>query len=301
MKAELGSVNPYIVTPGEWTDAEIDAHANMLVSAKMLNNGHICASPQVVVTCKNWPLREKFLSRVRDVLKTYPGTRPYYPNCERQYSSQLTALAKEKKKEESELVVKTPQLFENQQFPIFVTDIDAASYACREEAFTPVLTELPLDTKSTASDFLPEAVKFINSGGLWGSLSGTLIVDDRTSRDEAKVVDKAIDDLEIGGLGVNYWGGAITVFPQGTWGAYPKHKPEDIQSGVGYIGNTFCFTRPVKTVLRAPFTYPGQFRVPSTPAEQFTSLTTSRRMSAFITSNTGWNLFKFVAGVVSGL
>jgi len=295
-KAELGSVNPYIIVPGAWTDAELEAQAHVLACAKMFNNGHICASPQVVVTCKNWPLRDRFLKRVKELLATYPGTRPYYPNCNISYEKHLKTLAEETKKKPSDLIVKNPKVFEDQQYPIVATDITPESFACQDEAFTLVLTELPLDTKAEASDFLPTAVKFVNER-LWGSLSGTLIVDNKTLTSESKVVEKAIDDLEIGGLGVNYWGSVITLFPQGTWGAYPKHTPEDIQSGTGYIGNAFCLSNPVKTVLRAPFTYPGQFKVPVDGGKQ---LALNQKVSSYLTTNSGWNLFRLATYSLTG-
>lgn len=36
-----------IKVPGEWTDAEIAHHTELLVAAKLANSGHVCASPQV--------------------------------------------------------------------------------------------------------------------------------------------------------------------------------------------------------------------------------------------------------------
>lgn len=50
--AELGCVSPYIICPGKWSEKELDIHAHQLVACKMFNNGHICASPQVVITAK---------------------------------------------------------------------------------------------------------------------------------------------------------------------------------------------------------------------------------------------------------
>ncbi len=37
------------------------------------------------------------------------------------------------------------------------------------------------------------------------------------------------------------------------WGAFPGHTPDDIQSGTGVVHNTLMFSRPQKTVVRAPF------------------------------------------------
>jgi hypothetical protein len=45
-----------------------------------------------------------------------------------------------------------------------------------------------------------------------------------------------------------------------TWGAYPGHTPEDIQSGTGVVHNTWLFDHPEKSVVSAPF------RIRPTPA-----------------------------------
>jgi hypothetical protein len=42
---------------------------------------------------------------------------------------------------------------------------------------------------------------------------------------------------------------------QTTWGAFPGHRRNDIQSGVGVVHNSLLFDRPQKSVVRAPF-YP---------------------------------------------
>jgi acyl-CoA reductase-like NAD-dependent aldehyde dehydrogenase len=44
--AELGAASPYIISPGNWTDQELDQQATLLAGYKMLNSGHVCASPQ---------------------------------------------------------------------------------------------------------------------------------------------------------------------------------------------------------------------------------------------------------------
>jgi len=254
----------------------------------------------VIVTCKNWSLRDKFLNRVKDLLKLYPGTRPYYPNCSISYESHLKALSTETKKDKDELILKNPKVFDNQQYPIFATDISSDAFATKEEAFTLILTELPLDTKATAPDFLPEAVKFVNEN-LWGSLSGTLIVDTKTMSHESKVVNQAIDDLQIGGLGVNYWGGVITLFPQGTWGAFPKHTPEDIQSGMGYVGNSYCLKNPIKTVIKAPFTFPGQFKVPLGRNAGKKVLAMNEKVTQFLVTNKTTKFMRLALHTVTGL
>jgi hypothetical protein len=38
-----------------------------------------------------------------------------------------------------------------------------------------------------------------------------------------------------------------------TWGAFPGHSAEDIQSGTGVVHNAFLFDHPQKSVVTAPF------------------------------------------------
>ena len=46
-------------------------------------------------------------------------------------------------------------------------------------------------------------------------------------------VRQAIADLRYGGVAVNVWPAAIYALASPSWGAYPGHPPEDIQSGAG--------------------------------------------------------------------
>ena len=38
-----------------------------------------------------------------------------------------------------------------------------------------------------------------------------------------------------------------------SWGAFPGHTVDDIQSGIGVVHNSLLFDRPEKSVVRAPF------------------------------------------------
>lgn len=260
--AELGAVSPYIVCPGVWSDSQIDAHANVLVAAKLWNNGHICASPQVIITAKSWPQREQFLTRVKDLLLVHPATKPFYPNSARSYADHQRCLG-------ADSCVPNPELFPQQQHPLFKTSLDLAQgdFSLQTEAFCPVLVEVPLDVEASAAAFLPAAVAFANEN-CWGSLSATLIVDGHTQSADPALIKKAVDDLNYGSVGVNQPAMFIPLFGQLCWGAFPCHTPQDIKSGIGKIGNAYGFDGPIKSILWAPFTYMGQTRVPTNPAKQ---------------------------------
>jgi hypothetical protein len=52
---------------------------------------------------------------------------------------------------------------------------------------------------------------------------------------------------------VNIWHAMSFAIGNTTWGAYPGHPRDDIQSGCGVVGNAAMFDRPQKSVVRGPF------------------------------------------------
>merc|ERR1719195_148389 len=90
--AELGSVNPYIVVPGDWGASDIEHQAKALIAYKMQNGAHICASPQVIITCKNWPQREAFVEAIRKQVKNLQAYRMFYPGVRKAYNEHKAAL-----------------------------------------------------------------------------------------------------------------------------------------------------------------------------------------------------------------
>jgi len=296
-KAELGSVSPYVIVPGKWSEKELNAHAEQLVAFKMLNNGHICASPQVVITCKNWSQREQFIAAVRKNLARHPPTRPYYPNCQRSYAEQVKNLAKDTGADEKGdgLIIKNEAGFPEQQHPVFAAGVPQDAFVTQKEAFCPILAEVPLDTAATTEAFLPKAVDYVNNK-LWGSLSGTVIINSEAEKAAPAVVEKALDDLKLGAIGVNQWAGMVNFYPGLLWGAYPRHTPEDVQSGIGINGNVHCLKDPYKCVLRFPFSHPGMPSVPAPAA----SLLQARRVTEFTVHYNFWRLAKLLVNVLTG-
>lgn len=73
--AELGNVTPMVIVPGDWTEAEMEYWAEMVVFAKYQNAGHNCAAAEVLVTDRSWPLRTRFLAKVKAAFQRYPSRR----------------------------------------------------------------------------------------------------------------------------------------------------------------------------------------------------------------------------------
>lgn len=256
--AELGSVNPWIVVPSPaWTRGTLDWHARHLAYAKCSNNGHTCAAPQVVLTAKDWSRRDEFLERLRYWLAEYGGSAPFYPGSVETYAFY-------KGLDGAQVMGGggRPDAFEGQQRPVLMTGVDvtdnveAQKEILKREAFCPVLAEVPLDFPSAEGDpmaFLRHATDFADRN-IFGSLTATVSIDDRTVRQNAAEFDRLLASLPYGVVGVNIWPLFAHSMPTLLWGAFPG-RPD---SGSGFIGNVGMYRRPEKAVLRAPFRHLGR-------------------------------------------
>jgi hypothetical protein len=121
------------------------------------------------------------------------------------------------------------------------------------ESFCPVMAESALEA-SSAADFVARAVEFANTT-LWGTLTASIIVHPHSLRDPdvVEAVEWAVDNLRYGVVAINCLPGLIWGLAVPPWGSYPGNVPWDIQSGCGFVNNSYMFARPQKTVLRAPF------------------------------------------------
>ena len=63
--AELGSINPMIVVPGDWSARDLQHHTPAIIATKMHTNAHICTTPQVVITSADWKHREAFVQVIK--------------------------------------------------------------------------------------------------------------------------------------------------------------------------------------------------------------------------------------------
>jgi aldehyde dehydrogenase (NAD(P)+) len=101
--------------------------------------------------------------------------------------------------------------------------------------------------------FLEAAVKFCNDK-VWGTLSATIIVHPATLKDPefAKALDKAVQELRYGTVAINHWPALGFAFGSTPWGGHPSSTLEDIQSGRGWVHNTFMLEDIEKCVIRGP-------------------------------------------------
>jgi len=243
--AELSGIGPTIVVPGRWSAADLRFQAESVVSQKMHNGGFNCIAAQVLVLAERWPQREEFLAVLRETFRSVPTRHPYYPGAAARQAAAVAAHPS------AELLDAPGTAAVPRTFIPGVDAADANAHAFHEEFFGAVLAETSLPG-DTAAAFLSNAVRFANER-LRGTLGANLIVDPATERALGLGLDAALADLRYGSVSVNSWTGVAYLLPQATWGAFPGHTDEDIQSGRGVVHNAILFDRPQKTVVRGRF------------------------------------------------
>jgi len=286
--AELGCVTPVLVVPGPWSESDLRFQARHVAGMVAQNASFNCNAAKVVVTARGWGERRRFLDAVHETLRKTPARKAYYPGARERYQGFLEHYPKAESlgTAGADAVPWT-----------VIPDVPsgAGEYALTTEAFCGVLAETDVDTADPGV-FLKEAVALANER-LWGTLSMCLLIHPATEKAFAKELDQAIADLRYGGIGVNVWPGLLYGLVSTTWGAYPGHTPEDIQSGSGVVHNSYLFDFPEKSVLRAPF------RIRPTPvwfADHRTLAVVGRRITELEGSPTWLNVVKVAAAALRG-
>lgn len=245
--SELGAINPVIVVPGPWGEADLDYQGKQLASMLAMNAGFTCLCPRVIITHEGWHQRDAFRDAIRRSLQEAPQRHPYYPGARERW--ELFA--------EAHPDAETFGTTDDGAVPwTFIPDLDPTQtddVAFRIEAFNGVFAEMGMSA-TDVGDYLDRVVDFCNEH-LWGTLSCTIFVHPQTLKDPhgAAAVERAIANLRYGTIGVNTWAGTGYGLMSTTWGAFPGHPLNDIQSGRGFVHNTYLIEKPQKSVIRAPF------------------------------------------------
>jgi aldehyde dehydrogenase (NAD(P)+) len=268
IRSELGGIGPMIVVPGPWNKKDIDFQSQNIVTAKLHNGGHNCVASQVLVLPKKWKNSEKLLAKIRKYLNEIPSRKAYYPGSENRQRSAMEAYP-----DSETLTGELPR--------ILITDLDSGNkneYAFQTEFFGAIYAETNIDG-DTPLEFLQNAVSFCNSS-LHGTLGATILIHPKTIKELGDALENCIADLQYGAVGVNVWNGVAFLLPQCTWGAFPGHTYDDIQSGIGVVHNSLMFDKPEKTVLYGPFrTLPRAFNLaPPKPPWFVTNRTANKTM-----------------------
>ena len=248
--AELGNVTPVIVVPGPpgtWSAGDIAYHAENVVTMLANNAGFNCTTGRVLVQHAEWLDRERLLAAIRKRLAQLPPRRAFYPGARERWESFVAAHPEAERWGEAR----------QGELPwTFIPGLDPRredDVCFTTEAFCGLAGEAPIRAGSVP-EFIERAVAFCNDT-LWGTLNVTLIVHPKSLADPEvkRAIERAVADLRYGTVSINHWsaiGYGLVVTP---WGAFPGSDARDIQSGQGVVHNTLLFSRPQKTVARAPF------------------------------------------------
>ncbi|MBX3233333.1 MAG: aldehyde dehydrogenase [Labilithrix sp.] len=252
--AELGCVTPVLVVPGPWSDGDIRFQARHVASMVTQNASFNCNAAKVVVVAREWLQKDAFLAQVEAELAKAPPRKAYYPGAADRWA-RFRAEYPTARVVGAEAEGAVPWTI--------IPRLDGNEYALTNEAFCGVVAFVELDAPDYAGAsvprFLEAAVTFANDE-CWGTLSCGVLIHPRSEEENEQAFARAIRDLRYGGIGINAWPGAIYGLVSPTWGAFPGHTAEDIQSGTGVVHNAWMFDHPEKSVLRAPF------RIRPTPA-----------------------------------
>lgn len=242
--AELGCVTPVLVVPGEWSTRELEFQASHVASMVTHNASHNCSSAQLLVTAGGWSQRTEFLELLRTRLADAAPRRAFYPGAHRRYAAFMERYPGALALSEITDDVVPWTILEG-----CAPDVD--DFCFRNELFCGALAEVRIDT-SSPDEFMKLAVGFANER-CWGTLSCVIVADDETREEYAGGLDRAVEELQYGVIGINLWSGVVFGLVSPPWGSFPDTSPLDIQSGTGFVHNTFMFDHPQKTVVRAPF------------------------------------------------
>ncbi|MBN1991135.1 MAG: aldehyde dehydrogenase [Anaerolineae bacterium] len=246
---ELGNVSPAIVVPGPWSKNDLIYHATHLASMLAVNAGFNCLTTRVIINQRAWPQRDQLLDKIRQRLSQIPARTAYYTGATERYRAFLSAHPEAEQFGPS-IDGKLPWTLIANIDPYSQNDICFTT-----EAFCSVFAETALDAP-TIPAYIDQAVEFANNR-LWGTLNATLIVHPASLKDPATAaaVERAVANLRYGTVAINQWAvvGYGLVTP--TWGGFPGHDIYDVQSGIGVVHNTLMFSRPQKSVIRAPFIF----------------------------------------------
>jgi aldehyde dehydrogenase (NAD(P)+) len=241
--SELGGCCPTIVVPGPWTEADLKFQAEHIVTQKYHNGGFNCIASQVLVLPEDWDMSSRLLDNVEETFRTTTRRKAYYPGAAIRQKSAVSAYPEATLLDPNEAIPRT-----------FIKGIaaDSENNSCfNEEFFGAVYAQTSLPGASPF-EYLKNAVEFCNEK-LSGTLGANIIIHPKTIQELGPRLEDCIADLKYGGIGVNAWSGLVYLLSSCSWGAFPGHTYDDIQSGIGVVHNSFLFDKPQKSVVYANF------------------------------------------------
>jgi aldehyde dehydrogenase (NAD(P)+) len=243
--SELGNVSPVALVPGDYSTEQLWFMARNVVSMVAHNASFNCNAAKVLITARHWTQRAEFLGLVRRAFAQAPTRLPYYPGARERY---------ERLTRERDGVERLGEAGHGRLPWAWIPDVDPSNekeVLFREEPFCGILSHTALDERAPAS-FVRAAVEFMNDR-LWGTLNAMFLVHPKVEAGEANAaLDQALLDLRYGTVAINHW--PALAYGVGTmpWGGHPGSTLQNIQSGLGWVHNTFMLEGIEKGVIRGP-------------------------------------------------
>jgi acyl-CoA reductase-like NAD-dependent aldehyde dehydrogenase len=240
--SELGNVSPVIVVPAAYSDKQLRFQARAVVSSVVNNASFNCNASKMLVVSRDWPQREQFSRLLVEGMAEAAPRKAYYPGARQRYEELLGGHYS---------VKKAGQDGADSLAWAFVPDLDPADGKEKlftTEPFCGILSETALP-EADATGFLKAATAFCNES-LWGTLSAEIVAPPLPEL--APAVEQAIRELHYGTVAVNVWPAISYAAMTPPWGGHPTASLEDIQSGLGWVHNTYLLDGVDKAVFKAP-------------------------------------------------
>lgn len=241
--SELGNISPVIIVPGPYTAEEFEYQGKTISTAVTNNASFNCNAAKLLVQSAGWEGRDKFNAAVKSALSISPVRRAYYPGAEDRWNQLVKSHAK---------VEKIGTAGPGELSWAMISDLnseDANEQCYSMEPWCGVLSETSL-AETDPVKFLDQAVKFVNDK-VWGTLAATIIIHPTTLKQPGveAAFKRALADLRYGAIGVNCWPAMCYALGQTPWGAHPSSSLEDIQSGLGWVHNTYLLGGVEKAIV----------------------------------------------------
>lgn len=244
VSSELGAVCPTIVVPGPWSQADVRFQAAHIATQKLHNSGFNCVACQMLVLPEGWQHTGALRQAVQAELAAAPDRQPYYPGAAQRQQEMAQQQGEARR-------VNAADGAANRHLITLPAPGLGNGYARAHEVFAPTLCEQMLPG-GEAEDFLRRAIAYCNDE-LRGTLGANILIHPATIKALGPRWDELLRELKYGCIAVNAWTGLGYLLGAAPWGAFPGHVPNDVQSGIGSVHNTFMFDRPQRTVVQAPF------------------------------------------------
>lgn len=236
VSCELGNVTPWVVVPGRYSEKALAFQADQLAASIANNSSCNCIATKVILTCRQWEQRERFLGLIQQRLASLPARPAWYPGA-----VDLWQQATGQPPTEGCLP------------PTLRAGIDrqAEPHWFAREWFVPVAVETAVETDSM-EDFCVAASRFTHE--LPGSLAASVTLPDGLATPDRARVELLIEHLRYGVVAVNAWSALGYAVGNVPWGGFPGGTIEKPESGIGFVHNPQQLPLVHNSIVRGPLT-----------------------------------------------